>query len=212
MSSETASPDIAAYAVAVVLISGAMGPSVSSDLLSGITPAMSMLPNAGLNPATPQSDPGMRIEPPVSLPIAQSHIPAATATAEPPEEPPATRDGSRGLRTVPKCGLTLVTPYANSCRLVLPTILQPARRIRATTGASSAAGSRGRIIPPAVVTMPLTSIRSLTATTVPLPESAVIEMKAFSSGLSRIRARAASRSIRSLSGVERAGRGVILPG
>src|SRR5439155_21260869 len=123
LSSETASPDIAAYAVAVVLISGAMGPSVSSDLLSGITPAVSMLPNAGLNPATPQSDPGMRIEPPVSLPIAQSHIPAATATAEPPEEPPATRDGSRGLRTVPKCGLTLVTPYANSCRLVLPTIL-----------------------------------------------------------------------------------------
>jgi len=62
---------------------------------------MPMLPKAGLNPATPHSDAGIRIEPPVSLPIAQSHIPVATATADPPEEPPATRAGSCGLRTVP---------------------------------------------------------------------------------------------------------------
>src|SRR5439155_19587359 len=124
LSSETASPDIAAYAAAVVLISGAMGPSVSSDLLSGITPAMSMLPNAGLNPAAPQSDPGMRIEPPVSLPIAELHIPAATATVDPPEEPAATLYGSRGFRNVPKFVLTLVTTYSLSCSLVLPSFFQ----------------------------------------------------------------------------------------
>ncbi len=60
-----------------------------------------MLPSAGLKPTTPQSDEGMRIEPPVSLPIAQSHMPIATATADPPDEPPATRLGSSGLRTGP---------------------------------------------------------------------------------------------------------------
>ena len=80
---------------------GAIGPRVSSDLLSGITPEMSMLPNAGLKPATPQSEAGMRIEPPVSLPMAQSHRAAPTAAAEPPDDPPATRVGSAGLRTVP---------------------------------------------------------------------------------------------------------------
>ena len=62
---------------------------------------MSMLPNSGLNPATPQNEAGMRIDPPVSLPTAQSHMPAATATAEPPDEPPATRLGSCGLSTGP---------------------------------------------------------------------------------------------------------------
>ncbi len=49
----------------------------------------------------PHRDAGTRIEPPVSLPIAQSHIPAATATADPPDEPPATRLGSCGFRTAP---------------------------------------------------------------------------------------------------------------
>ena len=43
----------------------------------------------------------MRIEPPVSVPIARSHTPAATSAADPPEEPPEVRDGSRGLRVSP---------------------------------------------------------------------------------------------------------------
>ena len=89
------------YACVVVAMSGAIGPRVSSDRLSGMTPAKSMLPNQGLNPATPHSEEGMRIDPPVSLPMAQSHMPAATATAEPPEDPPETRLGSCGLRAVP---------------------------------------------------------------------------------------------------------------
>src|SRR5947208_16249974 len=102
-------------------MSTAIGPKVSSDGLSGITPPMSTLPKAGLNPATPHSDAGMRIEPPVSLPIAQSHIPAATATADPPEDPPATRSGACGLRTVPQWGCVLVARYAHSCGPAVPT-------------------------------------------------------------------------------------------
>ncbi len=82
-------------------MSGAIGPSVSSDQLSGMTPVRSIVPSAGLKPTIPHSDAGIRIEPPVSLPIAQSPIPAATATADPPDDPPATRLWSCGLRTAP---------------------------------------------------------------------------------------------------------------
>src|ERR1700681_1535446 len=72
---------------------------------------------------------------------------------------------------------------------------QPSLRSRLITGASSVAGSRGRMTPPAVVTMPATSTRSLTATTVPLPASDDTEMKALRSARSRMRWRAFSRSI-----------------
>ncbi len=93
-SMSTVCPDMIEKARAAVATSGAIGPRVSSDQLRGTTPVSSIVPSAGLKPTTPHSDAGMRIEPPVSLPIAQSHIWAATATAEPPDEPPATRPGS----------------------------------------------------------------------------------------------------------------------
>src|SRR5256886_7344571 len=86
---ETSSPDMIEYARAVPGMSRAIGPSVSSDVLSGITPPRSMDPKAGLNPATPQSEAGMRKDSPGSPPAAPSHIPAATATAPPPADPPA---------------------------------------------------------------------------------------------------------------------------
>ena len=54
------------------------------------------------------------------------HIRAATAAAEPPDDPPGTQCKSHGFRTGPKCGFDEVTPYASSCRLVLPTITAPA--------------------------------------------------------------------------------------
>src|SRR5215467_13147668 len=49
------------------------------------------------------------------------------------------------------------------------------------TGASSVAGTLGRMIPPAVVTIPLTSTRSLTATRSPAPGTSAREMNACSS-------------------------------
>ena len=48
-------------------------------------------------PATPHSAAGIRHEPAVSLPTASGQAPAATATADPPLEPPASRSGSHGL-------------------------------------------------------------------------------------------------------------------
>ena len=44
---------------------------------------------------------GWRMEPPVSVPVPAGTSRAATAAAEPPEEPPGTRVGSQGLRTGP---------------------------------------------------------------------------------------------------------------
>ena len=55
----------------------------------------------GLRPTTPQQDAGMRIEPPASLPCAIGTMPAATAAALPPEEPPVISAGSHGLRAGP---------------------------------------------------------------------------------------------------------------
>jgi hypothetical protein len=43
----------------------------------------------------------MRMEPPVSLPIAAKQSPAATAAPEPPLEPPGEWAGFHGLRTGP---------------------------------------------------------------------------------------------------------------
>ena len=44
---------------------------------------------------------GCLIEPPVSEPSAHGARPAATAAADPPEEPPGTRSGSHGFRVGP---------------------------------------------------------------------------------------------------------------
>lgn len=42
----------------------------------------------------PQYEAGCRMEPPVSEPRERGTMPAATAAAEPPDEPPGTRAGS----------------------------------------------------------------------------------------------------------------------
>src|SRR5262245_65609538 len=88
----------------------------------------------------PQRAPGIRHEPPVSVPIAISHMPSAAATAAPDDDPPGTRFRSAGLPGVPKCGFAPIPVYANSLMLVLATIIAPPARRRLTTDASAAAG------------------------------------------------------------------------
>src|SRR5690348_2105603 len=85
----------------------AIGPTESSVLLSGKAPSVGTRWRLGLRPTRPQSPAGIRTEPPVSVPIAISHMPSATATGAPAEEPPGTRLRSRGLPGVPKCGLEI---------------------------------------------------------------------------------------------------------
>jgi hypothetical protein len=61
-------------------------------------PSMGSSPRRGRSPHTPHSEAGIRIEPAVSVPRAPSAPPVATATAEPPLDPPAMRSESHGLR------------------------------------------------------------------------------------------------------------------
>ena len=63
-------------------------------------------------------------------------MPAATAAALPPDEPPGTRPMSQGFRVGPKAEFSVEEPMANSSRLVLPIATAPASRSRLTTVAS----------------------------------------------------------------------------
>ena len=98
-------------------------------------------PRLGRRPTTPQNDAGLRSEPPMSEPSASGTMPDASAQAAPPEEPPADRVGSTGLRVVPKIVLKVCEPAANSGTLVLPITVTPARRTRSTI--SSSCSGRG---------------------------------------------------------------------
>jgi hypothetical protein len=50
---------------------------------------------------TPQNAAGMRRLPPVSLPVQIGSMSVASATADPPDDPPQVRDVSKGLRVAP---------------------------------------------------------------------------------------------------------------
>jgi hypothetical protein len=83
----------------------------AADLAAGLTlsngaarsnaPERLTRPQPGLSAVTPQNAAGSRIDPPVSEPSAIGTMPAATAAAEPEDEPPVIRSGSQGLRHRP---------------------------------------------------------------------------------------------------------------
>ncbi len=84
-------------------------------------------------PTVPVNAAGWRIEPPVSVPVAPRHSPAATAAAEPPDEPPGVSGVFDPLRrqgecTGPKCEVSFDEPMANSSQLVLPSNTAPSRQ------------------------------------------------------------------------------------
>ena len=71
-----------------------------------------------------------------SLPPALIGFGIATATADPPEEPPGVRLGFQGLRVIPYRGLSQKLEEANSESVVLPRIKASAWRNRRTISAS----------------------------------------------------------------------------
>ena len=86
----------------------------------------------------PQKEPGWRIDPPVSVPVAPRAILAATAAAEPPDDPPGTSGRlsprrRHGLVTGPKKLVSLDDPIANSSMLALPSMTAPAAHRPAVT-------------------------------------------------------------------------------
>src|SRR5699024_5576041 len=119
-----------------------MGPACASGP-NGLAGYIGIRPWVGLNPTIPQNAAGIRMLPPPSVPTAHGPIPAATAAAAPPEEPPAVKRGSTGLRVMPVSGLSVTAFHANSGVVVLPTNTIPSERIRAATGESTVQGWLG---------------------------------------------------------------------
>ncbi len=92
----------------------------------------------GLIPTVPVNEAGWRIEPPVSVAVAPSARSAATAAAEPPDEPPGASGRfdpreRQGLTTGPKALVSLDEPMANSSMFNLPSITAPSRHRLAVT-------------------------------------------------------------------------------
>jgi len=79
----------------------------------------------------------MRIEPPASLACAIGTIRAATAAAEPPEEPPVVRSGAQGFIEQPYNRGSQSGFIPNSEVFVLPTRRRPASRQRVARSLSS---------------------------------------------------------------------------
>src|SRR5581483_1604991 len=98
-------------------------------------PPSETLAREGLNPTTPQNAAGRIVEPFVCEPIAAGITRAATAAADPIDEPPGVREASHGLRVGP--GLR----YASSAVIVLPSTIAPAASA-ARTAAASPSGTR----------------------------------------------------------------------
>src|SRR5216684_163141 len=79
---------------------------------SGSTLADGTRSGEGRRPTTPQHEAGMRSDPPMSVPIATVAIPAATAAALPPREPPGVIPVRHGLLVAGKMALVVPTAAA----------------------------------------------------------------------------------------------------
>src|ERR1700678_3165393 len=98
----------------------------------------------------------MRTDPPVSVPKATSASLVATATADPDDDPPGRRRGSRGVTGVPDQGFTPLADQHNSVSPGLPRSRAPPSRAESASTASISAGSAisATTGPPAVVGTP----------------------------------------------------------
>src|SRR5437764_12727043 len=94
----------------------------------GFGPPDGTRPSDALRPVSPHTDDGMRIEPPPSEPVARGTMPAATAAALPPDEPPGVRSRFQGLRDGGNRPLSVTGLLPNSGVFVLPSTTQPAAR------------------------------------------------------------------------------------
>jgi hypothetical protein len=143
----------------------AIGPRDCMTVTS--TSSLGIRSGVGRRPTTPQHEAGMRIDPPVSPPSAIEHMPAATAAALPPLDPPGVVPSRHGFCVGGNSVLTVPIEAASSGRLVLPRMAMPADRARATgTASSSAILSRHEGVP-YVYGMPTTGWLSLTANVTP---------------------------------------------
>ena len=112
--SSGSAPVLTVNAAASIATVRARKPGESNDGASATPPAREMRPKVVFSPSTPQNAAGSRIDPPVSLPMASGTSPAATAAADPPEDPPGTRPRSHGFEVEPRVACWVVIPQPNS--------------------------------------------------------------------------------------------------
>ncbi len=108
-------------------------PITSVLLAIATTPNRLVMPYVGFTPTTPLKLAGWRIDPPVSVPSAKGTIPRATATADPPLLPPATRVSSIAFLVGPNAEFSVLLPCANESKFVLPIQIAPSASSRSTT-------------------------------------------------------------------------------
>ena len=93
-------------------------------------------PRVGFRPTRPQCADGMRIEPEMSLACAAATSRAATAAADPPDDPPGVESRPHGLCVGPNASGSHVPTEASSGVLVRPSGIRPAARNASASGAS----------------------------------------------------------------------------
>src|ERR1700747_3369100 len=90
-------------------------------------------PRELLAPPSPQKKPGIRTDPPASLPCAIPTMPEATATAAPPLDPPAIRAVFQGLRVAPHARVSVESVAPHSGTVLCASVIRPAARNFAAT-------------------------------------------------------------------------------
>src|SRR5690349_12115337 len=131
-------------------------------------------------PVTPHSDAGWRMEPPVSVAVAMGANRAATAAAEPPDDPPGTSFRSHGFLTGPYQLVSFDEPMANSSMFVLPSVTIPDAFSFSTTVASYGDTKLSSMREPQLVRTPLVQKMSLCASGSPVSGPAEPSFKAAS--------------------------------
>ncbi len=107
------------------------------------------------------------MDPPVSEPRAAGTMRAATATADPPDEPPGTQSLFHGFRVVARALFSVLLPMANSSRFVLPMMTPSAALSFWITSASYGAWKSSSIFDPQVVVPNVVHMLSFTASGTP---------------------------------------------
>src|SRR5258708_12949414 len=113
-----------------------------------------MAPRDGLRPTRPQQAAGTLIEPAASVAWASATIPAATAAAAPPEEPPGVRLRSSGLRAIGPITGSLASDRPNSGTVLVPNSTRPAARMRPPSSESALSGKSGKALEPQIIGRP----------------------------------------------------------
>ena len=141
-------------------------PTQSNDLQAGTTPEHENTPTEGLIEIKLFNAAGTRVEPAVSVVNARQAIPLATTLPEPELEPPETCLALNAFGTLPYGDLTPTNPVANWSKLVLPMMMAPSS-LRFFTTVESLSGVYANDGQAAVVSNPLASMLSFTATGTP---------------------------------------------